>query len=80
MTAVTPGRYDRSVAAVRDALRRAAAGFVLLLGSLHPLAASAASGSFNMGDQNVVQVLAGARSQVTIKAWDRPNVQFDTDD
>ncbi|MGA2395434.1 MAG: DUF4097 family beta strand repeat-containing protein, partial [Candidatus Lustribacter sp.] len=42
--------------------------------------ASAASGSFNMGDQNVVQVLAGARSQVTIKAWDRPNVQFDTDD
>lgn len=80
MTPITPRRYDRPVAAVRDALRRAAAGFAFLLGFLHPLAASAASGSFLMSDQNVVQVLAGARSQVTIKAWDRPNVQFDTDD
>jgi hypothetical protein len=80
MTPVTPRRYDRPVAAVRDALRRAAAGLALTLGFLHPLAAAAASGSFLMSDQNVVQVLAGARSQVTIKAWDRPNVQFDTDD
>ena len=47
---------------------------------LHPAAANAASGSFLMGDQSVVQVLSGARSQITVKAWDRPNVQFDTDD
>ena len=33
-----------------------------------------------MGDQSVVSVWAGAGSQVTIKGWDRPNVQFDTDD
>jgi hypothetical protein len=80
MTTPGPRRYDRPVAAVRDALRRAAAGLAFLLVSLHPLAASAASGSFNLSDQSVVQVLAGARSQVTIKAWDRPNIQFDTDD
>jgi hypothetical protein len=80
MTAARPGRYDRPVAAVRYALRRAAAGFALLIGFLHPAVANAASGSLLMGDQSVVQVLSGARSQVTIKAWDRPNVQFDTDD
>ena len=80
MTPVTPRRYDRPVAAVRDALRRAAAGLVILIGFFHPAAANAASGSFNLGDQSVVQVLAGARSQVTIKGWDRPNIQFDTDD
>jgi hypothetical protein len=80
MTAARPERYDRPVAAVRDALRRAAAGFALLIGFLHPAVANAASGSFLMGDQSVVQVLSGARSQITVKAWDRPNVQFDTDD
>jgi len=80
MTAITVGRYDRPVAAVRDALRRAAAGLAFLTGLLHPAAASAASGSFQLGDQNVVQVIAGARSQVTIKGWDRPDIQFDTDD
>lgn len=80
MTAITPAGYDRLVAAVRDALRRAAAGFALLLAFLHPAPVQAASGSFVMTDQNVVQVLAGARSQVTVKAWDRPSVQYDTDD
>jgi hypothetical protein len=68
------------VAAVRDALRRAAAGFAILLGLFHPVPANAATGSFLMGDQSVVQVLAGARSEITVKGWDRPNVQFDTDD
>ena len=80
MTAVRHRGYDRPVAAVRDALRRAAASFALLIGFLHPAVANAASGSFLMGDQSVVQVLSGARSQITVKAWDRPNVQFDTDD
>jgi hypothetical protein len=69
-----------AVAAVRDALRRAAASLALLLGFLHPAVASAASSSFAVGDQGVVSVWAGARSAITIKAWDRPNVQFDTDD
>jgi hypothetical protein len=80
MTPAAPRRYDRSVAAVRDALWRAAAGFVLFLGLFHPAAANAASSSFAIGDQAVVRVIAGARSEITIKAWDRPNVQFDTDD
>jgi hypothetical protein len=80
MTGTAPRGYDRAVAAVRDALRRVAAGLALLLGFLHPAVANAASSSFTLGDQSVVQVQAGARSVVTIKAWDRPNVQFDTDD
>jgi hypothetical protein len=80
MTARGPRRYDRPVAAVRVALRRAAVGFAFLLGLFYPVAANAASSSFSMGDQSVVSVWAGARSQVTIKGWDRPNVQFDTDD
>jgi Putative adhesin len=80
MTAAAPRAYDRAVAAVRDALRRAAASLALLIGFLHPAVAQAASGSFTMGDQAVVQVWAGARSMVTIRSWDRPNVQFETDD
>jgi hypothetical protein len=80
MTRGAPERYDRTVAAVRDALRRAAASFALLVGFLHPAVAGAASSSFNVGDQGVISVWAGNRSAVTIKAWDRPNVQFDTDD
>jgi hypothetical protein len=80
MTSGSPRRYDRAVAAVRDALRRAAAGFAIVIGLFHPAPANAATGSFLMGDQSVVQVLAGARSEVTVKGWDRPNVQFDTDD
>jgi hypothetical protein len=82
MTPPAPGRYDRAVAAVRDALRRAAAGFALLilLGVLHPAPALAASSSFAIGDQGVVSVISGARSQITVKAWDRPTVQFDGDD
>ncbi len=80
MTAAAPAGYDRPVAAVRDALRCAAASIVLSLGFLHPAVASAASDSFALGDQAVVQVWAGERSAITIKAWDHPNVQFDTDD
>jgi hypothetical protein len=80
MTRAACGRYDRAVAAVRDALRRAAASLALILGLLHPVAANAASSSFAIGDGGVVQVIAGARSEITVKAWDRPNVQLDTDD
>ena len=80
MTRAAPRRYDRPVAAVRDALRRTAASLALGLGFFHPAVANAASNSFAIGDQGVLQVWAGARSAVTIKAWDRPNVQFDTDD
>jgi len=80
MTAAFPADYDRPVATVSDALRRAAASLAILFGLLHPAAANAATGSFAVGDQSVVQVWAGARSAITIKAWDRPNVQFDTDD
>ncbi len=40
----------------------------------------AASSSFTLGDQSVVQVWAGNKSDVTIKAWNRPTIQLDTDD
>jgi hypothetical protein len=33
-----------------------------------------------LGDQAVLQVYAGNLSTVTIRGWDRPNVQLDTDD
>jgi hypothetical protein len=80
MTGAAPRGYDRAVAAVRDALRRVVAGLALLVGFLHPAVANAASSTFTLGDQSVLQVIAGAGSAVTVKAWDRPNVQFDTDD
>ena len=40
----------------------------------------AASSSFTIGDQSLVQVWAGNHSEVTIRAWSRPAIQFDTDD
>ncbi len=80
MTGAVPRGYDRPVAAVRDALRRAAASFAFIIGVLYPAAAHAASGSFAIGDQGVLRVIGGPRTQITIRAWDRPNVQFDTDD
>lgn len=80
MTIARQRRYDGTVAAVRDALWRAAVGLALLIGFLSPAAASAATSSFTIGDQAVVQVIAGNLSTVTIRGWDRPNVQLDTDD
>jgi hypothetical protein len=80
MTAARPNAYDRIVAAVRDALRRAAVGLALLAGFFSPAAASAASSSFTVGEQGVVSVWAGNLSNVSIRAWDRPAVQIDTDD
>jgi hypothetical protein len=68
------------VAAVRDARRRAAASLALLIGFLHPAVARAASSSFTVGDQAVVRVIAGNQSTVSIRAWDRPTVEVDTDD
>jgi hypothetical protein len=80
MIPVTSRAYDRAVAAVRDARRRAAASLALLIGFLHPAAARAASSSFTLGDQGVVRVIAGNQSTVSIRAWDRPTVEVDTDD
>ena len=80
MTPVTAGRYDPVVAAVRDARRHAAASLALLIGFLHPAAARAASSSFTVGDQGVVRVIAGNQATVSIRAWDRPTVEVDTDD
>jgi hypothetical protein len=68
------------VAAVRDALRRAAASLALLVGFLCPGVANAASTSFTVGDQAVVSVWAGNGSTVTVRAWERPDVELDTDD
>ena len=57
-----------------------AAGIALLVGLLTPTAAYAASSSFTVGDGAVVQVWAGANSTITVKSWDRPSIQLDTDD
>jgi hypothetical protein len=63
------------------AVRRLAAAAVLLLAALFaPTPAPAASSSFTLGAQSVVQVWAGNHAQVTIRAWSRPTIQFDTDD
>lgn len=80
MTSASPARYDRTVAAVRDALRRAAASLAVLAWFFHPSPAPAATSSFAIGDQSIVQVFAGNLSRVTIRAWDRPTLQVDTDD
>jgi hypothetical protein len=42
--------------------------------------ARAASSSFTVGDQAVVQVWAGKDADITIRGWNRPALQFDTDD
>jgi hypothetical protein len=80
MTRRVPSGYHSTVAAVRDALRRVAVSLALLTGFLSPAPASAASSSFTIGDQGVLQVWAGNLSTVVIRGWDRPNVQLDTDD
>lgn len=80
MTGTGPRGYHPSVAAFRDALRCAAASLALLIGFLVPAAASAASSSFTIGEQAVVQIWAGNLSNVSIRAWDRPGIQIDTDD
>ena len=76
-----PATYSLRVAfPVNGAVRRLAAGAVLLVATIVPVPAPAASSSFTIGDQSVVQVWAGARSDVTIRAWSKPTIQFDTDD
>ena len=80
MTAAGRRRYDRIVAALRDALRRAAVVLVVLVSFLVPGPASAATSSFAIGDQAVVQVYAGNLSTVSVRSWDRPTIQIDTDD
>ncbi len=65
---------------MNGAARRIAAGAVLLVAAIFPTPARAASSSFAVGDQSVVQVWAGNKSEVTIRAWNRPTIQFDTDD
>jgi len=62
------------------ALRLLAAGAVLLVAWWLPSTAHAAASSFTVGDQAVVSVWAGNHSEVTIRAWNRPTIQFDTDD
>jgi hypothetical protein len=81
MIPARPVTYSRRVAfPVNGAVRRLAAGAVLLVAMLVPAPAPAASSSFAVGDQSVVQVWAGTRSEVTIRAWNKPTIQFDTDD
>lgn len=80
MIALTLWRYDRLMAAVRARPGQLAAALALLAGLFQPAPAWAASSSFTVSDQSVVQVWTGNRSTVAIRAWDRPNVQVDTDD
>jgi hypothetical protein len=80
MIRITSAGYDRLMAAVRARPRLAVAALVLLAGFLQPAPARAASSSITVGDQAVVQVWAGNHSTIAIRAWDRPNVEVDTDD
>ncbi len=80
MTQPAPRSYDRAVASLRDALRRVAVSLALLTAFLSPVPAAAATSSFAVGDEAVVQIYAGNLSTVTIRGWDRPTVQLDTDD
>jgi hypothetical protein len=61
-------------------MRRIVAGAVLLVALFAPTPSRAATSSFTIGDQSVVSVWAGKGSDVTIRAWSRPTIQFDTDD
>jgi hypothetical protein len=65
---------------VNGAMRRIAAGAVLLVAFFLPAPSRAATSSFTVGDQSVVSVWAGKGSEITIRAWSRPTIQFDTDD
>jgi len=65
---------------VNGAGRRFVAGFVLVFSALFPAGARAASSTFTVADQAVVQVWGGNRSEVTVRAWDRATMQLDTDD
>jgi hypothetical protein len=66
---------------LNGAVRRFAAGAVLLvLVIIASKPAHAASSSFTIGDQSVVQVWAGNKSEVTIRAWNKPAIEFETDD
>jgi hypothetical protein len=80
MTATRPRRYHCGVAALRVALRRAAVGLAVIAWFLFPAPAPAATSTFAIGDQSVVQVYAGNLSTVSVRTWDRPAVQIDTDD
>ena len=63
------------------AARRWAAGAVFLLVFLGSAAgARAASSTLDVGDQAVVQVWARGQSDVTIRTWDRPAVQIESED
>ena len=81
---VRPGRpYSTCVTLRVNGVVRRAAGVVLavaLVAFAGRAEAQAASSSFTLGDQSVVQVWVGNRAQVDVRAWDRPSVQFDTDD
>ncbi len=65
---------------VNGAVRRLAAGAVLLVAVLLPIPSRPASSTFTIGDQSLLQVSAGKRSEVTIRAWNRPTIEYDTDD
>ena len=82
MTRPPRARYHRAVATFGNgAARRVAAGAVFLaLALVSPLAARAAASSIDVRDQALVMVWSGNRSELTIRAWDKPTVQVETDD
>lgn len=75
-------RYRVMVVFPRDGTaRRLVAGAVFLMSVLvAPLAASATSNTFEVGEQAVVQVWAGNKGEITVKGWDRPVVSLESDD
>lgn len=82
MTCRATAAYHRAVVTFGNgAARRVAAGAVFLaLVLVSPLAARAAASSIDVRDQALVMVWSGNRSEMTIRAWDKPTVQVETDD
>lgn len=83
MTAARSPRYDRLVDVLRfSASRWLAAGLgSIALWCAAPLAAQAATSSFDVGDQAWVQIaVRGKGNAVAVKTWDRPTVQIESGD
>jgi hypothetical protein len=80
MTGVTLRATLRDVNEAWPGARRSVAALaVFLTAILMPLAARAASGSFDVRDQAYVSI-SGIKGDITVRTWNKPYVQVESDD
>ncbi len=80
MTRSTRSASVRGVNHPPAGARRYVAALVVFLAAIFaPLGARAASESFDVGEQGFVQIRA-IKGEITVRTWDKPTVQIDTDD